>query len=50
MYYVNHAARKPVFGVSYQVRHKTGCTITEDGLTKRLKILDLGSRGVALSM
>ena len=23
--------RKPVFGVSDQVRHKPGCTITEDG-------------------
>ena len=22
--------RKPVFGVSDQVRHKTGCTVTED--------------------
>ena len=23
--------RKPVFGVSDQVRHKPGCTATEDG-------------------
>ena len=23
--------RKPVFGVSDQVRHKSGCTATEDG-------------------
>ena len=23
--------RKPVFGVSDQVRHKLGCTATEDG-------------------
>ena len=23
--------RKPVFGVSDQVRHKSGCTTTEDG-------------------
>ena len=30
--------RKPVFGVSDQVRHKPGCTTTEDGW--RLEILD----------
>ena len=29
--------RKPVFGVSDQVRHKSGCTYTEDGW--RLEIL-----------
>ena len=23
--------RKPVFGVSNEVRHKPGCTVTEDG-------------------
>ena len=33
--------RKPVFGVSDQVRHKPGCTATEDSL--RLEISDLGS-------
>ena len=33
--------RKPVFGVSDQVRHKPGCTTTEDGWT--LEIWDLGS-------
>ena len=37
--------RKPVFGVPDQVRHKPGCTATEDG--KRLEILYLGSRGIA---
>ena len=35
--------RKPVFGASDQVRHKPGCTTTEDGW--RLEISDLGSRG-----
>ena len=37
--------RKPVFGVSDLVRHKPGCTATEDGL--RLEISDLESRGIA---
>ena len=40
--------RKPVFGVFDQVRHKPGCTATEDG--KRLEISDLGSRGIVLSV
>ena len=40
--------RKPVFGVSDQVRHKPGCTTTEDG--KRLEISDLDRRGILLSM
>ena len=31
--------RKPVFGVSDQVRYKAGCTATEDG--QRLEISDL---------
>ena len=34
--------RKPVFRVSDQVRHKPGCTATEDAL--RLEILDLKGR------
>ena len=38
--------RKPVFGVSDQVRHKPGCTVTEDEL--RLEISDLGNRGLGL--
>ena len=33
--------RKPVFGVSNQVRHKPGCTTTEDDW--RIEITDLGS-------
>ena len=33
--------RKPVFGVSDQVRHKPSCTIIEDG--QRLEISDLES-------
>ena len=28
---LSHVARKPVFGVSDQVRHKPSCTATEDG-------------------
>ena len=47
---MSHVVRKPVFGVSNQVRHKPGCSTTEDGL--RLEISDLGStcRGIVLSM
>ena len=33
--------QKPVSGVSDQIRHKPGCTATEDG--KRLEISDLES-------
>ena len=40
--------RKPVFGVSEQVRHKPGCTATKDDY--RLKISDLESRGIVLSV
>ena len=40
--------RKPVFGVSDQVRHKPVCTATEDG--ERLEISDVGSRGIELSV
>ena len=39
--------RSPVFGVSDLVRHKRGCTSTEDG--KRLEFSDYGDRGVAKS-
>ena len=39
--------RKPVFRVSDLVRHKPGCTATEDGY--RLEISDLGRRGIVLS-
>ena len=45
---MNLVVRKPVFGVSDQVRHKPGCTATEDGW--RLEISDLGSRGIVLSV
>ena len=38
--------RKPVFGVSDQVRHNPGCTATEDGY--RLEISDLESRVILL--
>ena len=40
--------RKPVFRISDQVRHKFGCAATEN--SKRLKILDLESREIVLSM
>ena len=40
--------RKPVFGVSDQIRHKPDCTAAED--SQRLEILDLGSRGIVLSI
>ena len=39
--------RKPVFGISAQVRHKPACTATEDALG--LEISDLGSRAIVLS-
>ena len=37
-----------VVGVSDQVRHRPGCTATEDG--QRLEISDLDSNGSVLSM
>ena len=40
--------RKPVFGFSNQVRHKPGCTATEDGWS--LKFFNLESRGIVPSM
>ena len=46
MYYFSLVVRKPVFGVSDQVRHKPGCTATEDGW--KLEISQLGSRGIVL--
>ena len=30
-YHMSRSARKPVLGVSDQVRHKPICTVTEDG-------------------
>ena len=40
--------RKPVFGDSDQVRHKSGCTATEDGYRPEISYLE--SRGIVLSM
>ena len=40
--------RKPVFGVSNQIRHKLSCTATKDDM--RLEILDVGCRGIVVSM
>ena len=45
---MNHVMRKSVFVVSDQVRHKPGCTATEDVL--RLGISDLGNREIVLSL
>ena len=45
---ISLVVRKPIFGVSDQVRHKPGCTAIKDG--QRLEISDLGSRGIALSI
>ena len=39
--------RKPVFGVSDQVRHKPGYTTTKG--SERLEISDLDRRGIVLS-
>ena len=39
--------RNPVFGVSDLVRHKPGCTATEDGY--RLEISDLERRGICVA-
>ena len=38
--------RKPVFGVSDQLRHKPACTVTEKGY--KLELLDLKRRGFVL--
>ena len=46
--HMSRDVRKPVLGVSEQVRNKRGCTATVDGW--RLEILDLDRRGIALSM
>ena len=45
---MSHDERKPVIGFSDHVRHKPGCTTTED--RQRLEIFDLGSGGIVLSM
>ena len=46
--YLSLVVRKPAFWVSDLVRHKPGCTATED--SSRLEISDLESRGIVLSM
>ena len=46
--YLSLVVRKPDFGVSDLVRHKRGCTATEDG--QRLEISDLDRRGIVLSL
>ena len=43
---MSRVLRKPVFGVSDQVHHKA--VVTEDD--QRLEIMDLGSRGIVLSI
>ena len=47
-YHLSCFGRKPVFGVTDQVRHKPGCTAIEYGY--RLENSDLGSRGIVPSM
>ena len=47
-YDMSLVVRKPDFGVSDQVIHKPGCTVTEDG--KKLEISYLGSGGIVLSV
>ena len=44
---MSHDARKPVFGVSDQVRHKPPCAPTGGGL--KLEILDLERREILLA-
>ena len=46
--YLSCVMRKPNILVSDLVRHKPGCTATEDGL--RLENLDVESRRIVLSM
>ena len=46
--YMSHDVRKPVFGVSDQVRDKTAYAVTED--RERREIFDLDSRGLVLSV
>ena len=42
---MSHFGKKPVYGVSDQIQHRVGCTVTEDG--KRFDISYLGSIYVA---
>ena len=45
--HLSRDARKPVFGISDQVRHKPVCAVSENG--KKLEISDLGRREIVLS-
>ena len=38
--------RKPVFGASDQVPHKSGCVATEEGTCNMLEISDLEREGI----
>ena len=44
---MNHVTRKPVFGVSDQVRLKLACSATETSYS--FEILDLASIGIIVS-
>ena len=46
--YMSRVVRKPVLGVSDQIRHKPGCTASEDSYD--FETSDLGSRGIVLSV
>ena len=41
---MSHDARKPIFGVSDQVRHRSTCTVLETG--EKRKISDLRRREI----
>ena len=45
--YMSRDTRKPVFGVSVQVRRKPACTVTEKN--KNLEILGISKGGIVLS-
>ena len=46
--HLSRVARKPVFGISEQVRHKPACTVTEK--SKDLEISGIRRGGVVLSV
>ena len=46
--HLSRDARKPVFGVSDQVRHKADCAATEE--SKNLEILDIRTGGIVLPL
>ena len=45
--YMSRVMKKPVFGVSDQVRHNPGCSRPQK-MAERLEVSDVGSRGNAL--